>query len=306
MRLSVVDTGWPGNVPTLVPELERLGYHRYWTTEHYSPGQSSSPTVLAGIAAGLTTHMRVGTAGVLLRHASPLSVVNDFALLELLYPGRVDMGLAGADAGTVAAAALDDGARRQHADYGDRLRAVAKLRSLACWDRGRDPRATVLGPATSAQPPMWICGSSEASAIVAGELGTAYAFHDQLKDRATNGPAAVRSYRDAFKPSLFRSEPEVVVACIGTVAGDEGAAADLLAARGLNRSSFMGTPDQVTGQLHELAHGYDTDELAIFLLASSSEESLDGYRSLADTVGLTENPPTGANNKKLGTTDGRA
>jgi len=306
MRLSVVDTGWPGNVPTLVPALERFGYHRYWTTEHYTAAQSSSPTVLAGIAAGLTTRIRIGTAGVLLNFASPLSVVNDFALLELLYPGRIDMGLVGASGGSVAAAALSDCAARDQNGYQNRLAELVKLRSLACWSTATDNKSAVIGPATSNQPPMWICGSGEASATIAGELGAGYAFHDQLRAPETDGPAVVRAYRHAFKPSLFLSEPAIVVACYGVVSSDARIAAKRLVEHGLKRSSFVGTAVHVGDQLNELAVNYGTEEIAVYLLAESLEESVEGYETLARIFALDENPPTGSNNKKLGTAAGRA
>src|SRR5690349_20302964 len=93
--ISVLDIQSPVHMPTLVTAIEEAGYHRYWASEHHSPGQSASPAMMAGFAAGLTSTLRVGSAGVLLRLASPVRVAQDFALLELFYPGRVDLGLAG-------------------------------------------------------------------------------------------------------------------------------------------------------------------------------------------------------------------
>src|ERR1043166_171815 len=96
LDLSVLDISWPGHVPRLVTQLEASGYHRFWTTEHHTLSQSASPTVLAGLAAGMTERIRIGTAGILLKYASPAKVVEDFRLLELFFPGRIDLGIAGA------------------------------------------------------------------------------------------------------------------------------------------------------------------------------------------------------------------
>src|SRR5438046_1992473 len=94
LRLSVIDLQWPGNLEILLPALERLGYYRFWASEHHAAGQSASPTVIAAIAASQTSRIRVGTAGILLNYASPLRIAEDFALLELFFSGRIDLGIA--------------------------------------------------------------------------------------------------------------------------------------------------------------------------------------------------------------------
>lgn len=284
-RLSVVDTGWPGHVPELVPALEQLGYHRYWTTEHYNPSQSSSPTVLAGLAAQMTSRIRIGTAGVLLSLTPPLRVVNDFAVLELLHPGRIDMGVAGAAGGELVVDAMRDGTPLTPDTYTDRVRELATLQRLPTWHNG-DARANVIGPASPSVTPMWVCGTGRVSAQLAGELGTGYAFHDQLRPPSTNGPEIVQIYRDSFRPSAFRSRPELVVATLGAVADTEQDAKRSLAGLGLNRSSFCGSVDQVQEQLNKHAADYGVDELAIFNAAHSLADQLAGYGAIARAFGL--------------------
>src|SRR4051794_20791356 len=78
----------------LAQEVESLGYHRFWVSEHHSvPGVvGSAPTVLAAAIATMTSRIRVGTGGVMLPNHQPLVVAEQFGVLESLYPGRVDMG----------------------------------------------------------------------------------------------------------------------------------------------------------------------------------------------------------------------
>lgn len=275
MRLSVVDIDWPGHVRSLVPQLERTGYHRYWTTEHYAARQSSSPTVLAGVAAGLTERIRVGTAGVLAHYAAPLSVVNDFALLELLHPGRIDMGLAGSTGGAVAQAALSE-TQPTAESYEARLREIVTLRRLSVWSNG-DERTDALGPVVSQPPPMWVCGTSLASAKRAARLGCAYAFHAELCSPDTNGVEVLDQYRQNFRPSLFQNEPLALVACFGTLdqAGDDG-----------RRRSFCGPVDRAVEQLEKIAVDHDVEELAIYLTGAEFERKLEGYEAIAEGVGL--------------------
>lgn len=274
-KLSVVDIDWPGHVRRLVPALERAGYHRYWTTEHYGGRQSSSPTVLAGVVASLTDRIRVGTAGVLAHHAAPLSVVNDFALLELLHPGRIDMGLAGSTGGAVAQAALSNTPPTAES-YETRLREIVTLRRLTIWSNG-DERADALGPIIGRPPPMWVCGTSMESAAQAARLGCAYAFHAQLCSPGTKGAEVLDQYRQTFRPSLFQSEPLALVACHGTLepAGEDG-----------RRRSFAGPADRAIEQLEELAADHDVDELAIYLTDADFERKLEGYELIAEGFGL--------------------
>ena len=74
--------------------------------------------LLAAIGAA-TTHMRIGSGGVMLPHYSPLKVAESFSVLSGLYAGdRIDLGVGrapGSDPGTAFAlqrdrryAAIDD------------------------------------------------------------------------------------------------------------------------------------------------------------------------------------------------------
>jgi alkanesulfonate monooxygenase SsuD/methylene tetrahydromethanopterin reductase-like flavin-dependent oxidoreductase (luciferase family) len=79
----------------LAQQAERLGYHRYWFAEHHlNPGvAATAPAVLIALAAAATTRIRVGSGGVQLGHRTPLSVVEEFGLLDAAFPGRLDLGL---------------------------------------------------------------------------------------------------------------------------------------------------------------------------------------------------------------------
>ena len=74
---------------------DRLGYHRFWTAEHHAvPGiASGNPPLLIAAAAQRTTHIRLGSGGVMLPNHRPIVVAEQFAMLEALAPGRVDLGV---------------------------------------------------------------------------------------------------------------------------------------------------------------------------------------------------------------------
>src|SRR5271156_4466166 len=75
--------------------VESLGYHRMWVAEHHGMPSvaSSAPAVLIGHLADATSTLRVGAGGVMLPNHSPLVVAEQFATLEALHPGRIDLGL---------------------------------------------------------------------------------------------------------------------------------------------------------------------------------------------------------------------
>jgi len=287
VRLSVVDVGWPSDVPVLVPELDRLGYHRYWVTEHHAPGQSAAPTVLAAAAAGATPggRIRIGTAGVLLNFRSPAAVVSDFAVLELLHPGRIDLGVAASTAGdgAVAEALLDGRPAPTRTRYDEK---VAELARLVADTEGDDPVASELGPTTAGRPDVWVCGTSTSSAELAGRLGLAYAFHDHLKDVGTDGPGVVDRYLEAFDGSDARRrgvDPTFVVAAYGLCADSEKRSIRLL---GEAQPAYRGRPEQCHEQLCELADRYGTTEVATYALSRDSRDRLHSYRLLASAFDL--------------------
>src|ERR1043165_6155816 len=79
----------------LAQHAEQWGYRRFWLAEHHNMvGIASAATavVISYVAAGMRT-IRVGAGGIMLPNHSPLVIAEQFATLESLYPGRIDLGL---------------------------------------------------------------------------------------------------------------------------------------------------------------------------------------------------------------------
>ena len=85
---------------TLAQEVEKLGYTRFWVSEHHNSVSlaGSSPEILISHIAAKTERMRVGSGGVMLPHYSPYKVAENFRVLEALYPNRIDLGVGRAPA----------------------------------------------------------------------------------------------------------------------------------------------------------------------------------------------------------------
>ena len=73
-----------------------LGYESVWLTEHHFDvygGTVPNPAVLGASIAARTRRIRIGTAVTVLPLHNPLTVAEDFAMLDVISGGRVDFGI---------------------------------------------------------------------------------------------------------------------------------------------------------------------------------------------------------------------
>jgi luciferase family oxidoreductase group 1 len=201
---------------------ERLGYHRYWVAEHHGGGlvAGPSPEVLIGPIAAATSRMRVGSGGVMLPHYSPLKVAESFGVLAGLFPGRIDLGIgraAGTDPMTTQVLQRDR-SRPMPDDFPEQLDEL--LGYLERSFPADHPLARLADnlPGGPEVPEPWLLGSSEQSAIWAGELGLPYAFADFINPR---GVPYAEVYRRGFSAGVRLQEPRLAVAVRAVVAETE-------------------------------------------------------------------------------------
>ncbi|NUO46176.1 MAG: LLM class flavin-dependent oxidoreductase [Streptomyces sp.] len=190
-------------------QVEELGYHRFWVSEHHGvPGVAgSAPTVLAAAVAGATRRIRVGTGGVMLPNHRPLVVAEQFGVLESLFPGRIDMGL-GRSVG------FTDGVRRALGrDKDDADDFAAQLDELLGWFAGTSPTGVHARPAEGLTVPPFVLAMGEGAGIAA-RAGLPMVIGDlRNREKMQRG---IDDYRTHFRPSPWASEPYVVVS--GTIA----------------------------------------------------------------------------------------
>lgn len=207
----------------LARQLESLGYHRFWVSEHHSvPGVAgSAPTVLAAAVAAATSTIRVGTGGVMLPNHRPLVVAEQFGVLESLFPGRIDMGL-GRSVG------FTDGIRRalgkDRHDTEDFAERVEELLGWFTGDQALYPQVHAL-PAEGLRPEPFVLAMGE-GADIAAAAGLPMVVGDlRGRDRMLR---AVERYRAGFHPSAWSDRPQVIIAGTVAVAASEEEARRLL------------------------------------------------------------------------------
>jgi luciferase family oxidoreductase group 1 len=234
LDLSPVTTATPGsaalhNSLDLARLADRLGYKRYWLAEHHNLANiaSSSPDIMIGQIAAVTSRMRVGAGGVMLPNHAPLMVAERFKVLEALFPGRIDLGL-GRAPGTdpVTSYALR---ARQDPRAGDEF--LERFQELLRLEHGGFPeghpfRAVRAVPSDVALPPIWLLGSSGYSAELAAAFSLGFAFAHHFADY--DAASAMLSYRERFKPTPMLPQPYAILAT-AAIAADSDTEAERIA-----------------------------------------------------------------------------
>ena len=202
---------------SLAQHAEQWGYKRFWLAEHHNMAgiASAATSVLIGYVAAGTSHIRVGSGGVMLPNHSPLVIAEQFGTLETLYPGRIDLGLGrapGTDAATLRAL------RRRPDSADDFPEQVAEL--LALLEPARPGQLIRAVPGTGTRVPIWLLGSSTFSAELAAQLGLPFAFAAHFAPQQMRRAFAL--YRGNFRPSRWLKVP-YTLACIPVIAAETDA-----------------------------------------------------------------------------------
>lgn len=208
----------------LARHAEQWGFNRYWVAEHHSmPGIASSATsVLIGYLAGGTKTIRVGSGGIMLPNHSPLVIAEQFGTLESMYPDRIDLGLGRAPGSDqLTARAL----RRFNSDGNDFPKLLEELRTyLKPYEETQLPVRAIPGEGLAI--PIWLLGSSDFSARLAGSLGLPFAFASHFSPDYT--VPALNTYYNTFTPSGILDQPYTMVG-VNIIAADTDEKAEFLA-----------------------------------------------------------------------------
>ncbi|MET0736523.1 MAG: MsnO8 family LLM class oxidoreductase [Microbacterium sp.] len=196
----------------LATRADALGYRRYWFAEHHNMPAvaSTTPPVLVAAAAARTTRIRVGSGGVMLPNHAPLIVAEQFAALEALAPGRIDLGLGRAPGSDPVISHLLrlSGTTSDVERFPDHVRDILSLVSADGATVGfasggtYDVHAT---PAPTSVPEVWLLGSSDYSAQLAAALGLPYVFANHFSGEGLE--RALDLYRSGFQPSETLATP---------------------------------------------------------------------------------------------------
>lgn len=272
-------------VPQTAVALDRLGYHRYWLSEHHGPGAlSASPLILSAIVAGITNRIRTGPAGVLLHYHSPLKVAEDMRMLELLFPGRIDLGIARAiERNQGIRSALLDG-RPENRDYVDKVRELLHyVRATTTPDDEEH-----VPPVVDTTPQVWLLGTSIESARVAASLGAHYSFSRVINNNPSVAQEACRVYRDSFQSTDGGQAYCSVALSFVCAATEEEARARKSPA--VLSANILGDEDTMFEVVSGIEHDSNVDEIVLVDVAERLEAKIASYERVALRFGLNPQP----------------
>ncbi|MGV3491313.1 MAG: LLM class flavin-dependent oxidoreductase [Devosia sp.] len=240
---------------------DELGFTRVWYAEHHGMPSiaSSSPEVLIATSAANTRRIRVGSGGVMLPNHVPLRVVETYRTLNGLNPGRIDLGIGragGSDGRTLSALRAVDG------EY-----FPQELAEMFAFDEGNfapdHPFYPIrVAPERVDLPPVWLLGSSGASAQAAGRLGVGYSFAAHFSQ--TPAAPAFAAYREAFTPTEAFPEPHAIIALSALVAPTDEEAQFLARSQELMWALFhSGEIRKLVPPEEAVAHEYTPHQLRI-------------------------------------------
>ncbi|MGM0875746.1 MAG: LLM class flavin-dependent oxidoreductase [Bacillota bacterium] len=199
----------------LAQATEKMGYTRYWISEHHNTPTlvSSATSILIKHTLEHTEHIRVGSGGIMLPNHSPLVVAEQFGTMATIYPNRLDLGLGrapGTDMKTAGAL------RRSQNDsvytFPDDVNAL--LTYFGPEERQDYVKAY---PGVDTNIPIYILGSSTDSAYLAAKLGLPYVFASHFAPRYME--EAISIYRNRFQPSEYLNSPYMMV-CLNVIAAE--------------------------------------------------------------------------------------
>jgi luciferase family oxidoreductase group 1 len=243
LKLSVLDQSpvpagsTPGqalkNSIELARLVDRLGYRRFWMSEHHAMDTlaCTAPEVVLARIGAETQRIRIGSGGIMLPHYTPLKVAECFRTLHALYPGRVDLGIGRAPGGgPVEALALKRERKTRMPDdfpeqVGELLAFLGHGEEGQRFPAGHPFAGIRVSPEMPGGPDVWMLGSSMWSAAAAVEFGLPYSFAHFFSPVHTR--AAIETYRRGFSPSVYRKEAEATVA-VGVICAETEEEAEFL------------------------------------------------------------------------------
>lgn len=300
---------------------ERLGYYRFWVSEHHNFHSlaGSSPEVLIAHLGAATSKIRLGSGGVMLPNHSTLKVAENFRMLETLHPGRIDLGIGRAPGGD----RLTSRVLNPSNNFGEDefVQQVIDLQQyLYDTETQNRQKGSILAiPVAGTAPDIWLLTSSGGSAMIAAHFGLAISFAQFINPNGAK--EVIEAYRERFKPSRQLKKPlanfAIIVACADTeekakelefstqyqllllekgiiegykpfdeIKDYEFSAMEKARADYNSGRMICGTPGKVKKQLTQLADEYDVDEIVVVTITYDFKDRLRSYELLSEAFEL--------------------
>lgn len=191
----------------MIWRAEEMGFDSAWVAEHHfgEYGICASPALILASAARVTKRIRLATGVITLPFHHPVRVAEEYAILDLLSDGRVDLGV-GRGFQPVEFTGYGVDPTRAGEMFDEALHVIR-----SAWTRDR---LTFVGthyrldgveirprPLQRPHPPIWMAAVSEASFRKAGSLGLNLLCSPIFGDSVDRIAGLVEQYRSAWQAS---------------------------------------------------------------------------------------------------------
>ena len=179
----------------------------------------------------------------MLPNHAPFVVAEQFAALEAVAPGRIDLGIGRAPGSDQVITALlhQYGATSDVDKFPSHVTDILAMLSRDGAElnlRGGQTYAVHATPAASGRPEVWLLGSSDYSAALAAQLGLPYVFAHHFSGEGTE--RALELYRANFRASSWLDAPRTFLTLNASVA-DTADEAEARALPNLNQMARLRT-----------------------------------------------------------------
>lgn len=225
-----------------VEAADALGFDSFWIAEHHfhEYGGIPRPPVWMAAAAQRTRRIRLGAAVVVLPFDNPLRSAEDYAMVDVLSGGRLNLGVgSGYLAHEFAGFGIDPAEKRERFDEGLDILLTAWTGERFSY-RGKyhtveDVQINVV-PVQKPRPPVWIAILRNEGAAHVGRRGfpvmmIPYATTERIEELAET----VRGFREAFIGAGGRREDATVAFGLHAYCADSFAQARAHAREAMDR-----------------------------------------------------------------------
>ncbi len=233
---------------------DRLGFTGLWLAEHHfqTLGTVPNPAVLLAAIAQRTRRLRLGPAVAVLPLRDPVLVAEDYALVDQLSGGRLDMGV-GSGSQPLEFEALGMDFARRRARFDERLVTLRKRWSAAASGE-RGPGSLNVAPLQSPAPRLFVAAMHEESAFAVGLEGNSLLTLASPTTRDVSEIAArVRAHARGLEEGGHPADAaDAVVAVFAHVGASEAAARErAVPALGRLLQAMVGEAPSQPGDLYE-------------------------------------------------------
>lgn len=252
------------NLFSISAKLDELGCYRYWLGEHYEVTNDVSwfsPRIILPLILANTENLRVGAGGELIKYHAPLTLAHDYILLNALFNGRIDLGIA-------KGGKLPDNIEKElYVNDTSTAVFIEKIKKTAAYlneDKTSEIQMPLQG---TAKPQMWFLGAArnsfESIAKLKGNLSMSI-FH---KPQLLEDKNIARDYKEMFY-NLNGYEPEVSVSvlcfCVNSEKEKQSVLKELKTRQTpevIEKSTIVDSAENMFYRLQEISDLFGVDEI---------------------------------------------